>query len=121
MAGFLTPSRDDGIFPMTQSYAQAAQAGVHSQVVAFEPDQTFLDRGKERIEKSMAKLVSKGKINQEEADQTLGRIRFTTEVEALKDTDFIIEAGKGLSIVDRCTDYLFCVLTIRMLNFCYSH
>lgn len=49
----------------------------------------------------MAKLVSKGKINQEEADQTLGRIRFTTEVEALKDTDFIIEAGKGLSIVDR--------------------
>jgi len=70
----------------------AAQSGVHSSVVAFEPEQQYLDKGKDRIEKSIAKLVSKGKLTQENADKTLGSITFTTDMNALADTDFIVEA-----------------------------
>jgi 3-hydroxyacyl-CoA dehydrogenase len=70
----------------------AAASGVHSKVVAFEPEQQFLDRGKDRIEKSIGKLVSKGKMTQEDADKALGRIQFTTNMSDLKDADFIVEA-----------------------------
>ena len=70
----------------------AAASGVHSSVVAFEPEQKFLDLGKDRIEKSIGKLVSKGKMSQEDADKTLGSIQFTTDMSALADTDFIVEA-----------------------------
>lgn len=70
----------------------AAQSGVHSQVTAFEPEQRFLDSGKARIEGSVAKLVSKGKISQDEADATLGRIHYTTDMSDLQDADFIVEA-----------------------------
>lgn len=71
----------------------AAASGVHSKgIVAFEPEQKFLDLGKDRIEKSIAKLVSKGKMSQEDADKTLGSIQFTTDMSALADTDFIVEA-----------------------------
>jgi 3-hydroxyacyl-CoA dehydrogenase len=70
----------------------SAASGVHSSVIAFEQEQKFLDMGKDRIEKSIGKLVSKGKLSQEEADATLGRITFTTDMDALKDTDFIVEA-----------------------------
>lgn len=70
----------------------AAQSGVHSSVVAFEPEQKYLDLGKSRIEKSIAKLVSKGKITQEDADKTMSSILFTTDMGDLKDTDFIVEA-----------------------------
>lgn len=70
----------------------AAQSRVHSQVTAFEPEQKYLDSGKARIEGSVAKLVSKGKITQEDADATLGRIYYTTDMSELQDTDFIVEA-----------------------------
>jgi 3-hydroxyacyl-CoA dehydrogenase len=72
----------------------AAMSGTHTSVVAFEPEQEYLDRGKERIEKSIGKLVLKGKINQDDADKAFGSINFTTDVNDLKDTDFIVEAGK---------------------------
>jgi 3-hydroxyacyl-CoA dehydrogenase len=69
-----------------------AASGIHSEVIAFEPEQQYLDRGKDRIEKSIAKLVSKGKMTQEAADETLGKITFTTDMAQLMDTDFIVEA-----------------------------
>jgi len=71
----------------------AASSGVHSKgVVAFEPEQKYLDLGKDRIEKSIGKLVSKGKMSQEDADQTLDSITFTTDMGALADANFIVEA-----------------------------
>ena len=71
----------------------AAASGIHSKgIVAFEPKQQFLDRGKERIEGSLSKLVSKGKMTQEEADATLNTIQFTTDINQLKDADMIVEA-----------------------------
>jgi 3-hydroxyacyl-CoA dehydrogenase len=70
----------------------AAASGVHSQVTAFEPEQKFLDRGRERIEGSVSKLVSKGKITQDVADATLAKIHYTTNIADLEDADFIVEA-----------------------------
>ena len=71
----------------------AAASGIHSKgIVAYEPKQEFLDSGKQRIEQSLAKLVSKGKVTQETADETMGTITFTTDMSQLSDTDMIVEA-----------------------------
>jgi len=70
----------------------SAQSGAHSQITAFEPEQKYLDSGKARIEGSVAKLVSKGKLSQDDADATLGRIHYTTDMSDLQDADFIVEA-----------------------------
>jgi 3-hydroxyacyl-CoA dehydrogenase len=39
------------------------------------------------------KLVSKGKMSQENADKAMGTIHFTTDMKDLQGTDFIVEAG----------------------------
>lgn len=70
----------------------SATCGVHKSIVAYEPEQRFLDSGKERIIKSIAKLVSREKMTQEQADASLGRITFTTDVSDLADADFVVEA-----------------------------
>jgi 3-hydroxyacyl-CoA dehydrogenase len=70
----------------------AAASGVHSSVVAYEPEQQYLDKGKERIETSVAKLVAREKITRQVADETLGRITYTTDMSELADTDFVVEA-----------------------------
>jgi 3-hydroxyacyl-CoA dehydrogenase len=51
-----------------------------------------LDAGRDRIVKSLDKLVEKQKMTMQFADETLGRIEFTTDIDALRDTDFIVEA-----------------------------
>jgi 3-hydroxyacyl-CoA dehydrogenase len=82
-----------GLGLMGHGIAQvAAASGAHSSVIAYEAEQQYLDRGKSRIEGSISKLVSKGKLSQEDADATLGRITFTTDMNMLADTDFIVEA-----------------------------
>ena len=73
-------------------FFQSAASGIHSKVVAYEPEQKFLDKGKERIEKSVSKLVSKEKITQEAADHLLGTINFTTDLTELRNVDFTVEA-----------------------------
>jgi 3-hydroxyacyl-CoA dehydrogenase len=70
----------------------AAASGAHKGVIAFEQEQKFLDSGKDRIMKSIEKLVIREKMTQEKADETLDCITFTTDMDALKDTDFIVEA-----------------------------
>lgn len=70
----------------------AATSGVHSKVVAFEQEQRFLDSGRDRILKSVDKLVKKEKMTSEFADEALGKIEFTTDIDALKDMDFVVEA-----------------------------
>lgn len=70
----------------------AATSGVHSNVVAFEKEQRFLDSGRDRILKSIDKLVKKEKMTSEFAEEALGKIDFTTDIDALKDVDFIVEA-----------------------------
>jgi len=70
----------------------AATSGVHSKIVAFEQEQSFLDSGNDRILKSIDTLVKKGKMTQEDATEAMGKIEFTTDVSALQDVDFLVEA-----------------------------
>lgn len=70
----------------------AAASGVHSSVIAYEPEQKFLDLGRDRIESSITKMVSKGKLTQEDADKTMSTIHYTTNISDLADADFVVEA-----------------------------
>eukprot|EP00979_Chaetoceros_neogracilis_P012696 scaffold3437_cov244-Chaetoceros_neogracile.AAC.3 len=70
----------------------AASSNLHSSVIAFEAEQQFLDKGKERIESSVSKLVGRGKLEQDDADKILSSITYSTNPDDLADTDFIVEA-----------------------------
>jgi 3-hydroxybutyryl-CoA dehydrogenase len=67
-----------------------AQAGWD--VVVRELDQGQLDKGMSKIEKQLGRAVEKGKMEQSEADQVLGRITPTLDYGALADSDLVIEA-----------------------------
>ncbi len=55
--------------------------------------QEFLDNAKNKIEWSLSKLASKGKITEEQKNQILNRLHFVLDIEeAVKDADFVIEA-----------------------------
>ena len=68
----------------------AAQAGC--QVTVREVSQQLLDKGLQGIDKNLARLVEKGTLTTADRDQIRGRLRGTTNVEDLKDSDAIIEA-----------------------------
>ena len=55
-------------------------------------DQAALARGRASIEKSLGKLVEKGKVSPAKRDAALGRLRFTTDLAALRDSDLVLEA-----------------------------
>ncbi len=68
----------------------SAQAGFPTTVV--EATQELLDRGLGSIRKSLEALVAKAKIDERNRQDTLGRLKGATELEALKDCDLLIEA-----------------------------
>ncbi len=68
-----------------------ARAGYR--VVVREISEALLRSGLNRIEKSLGKAVTRGKIGQGQADQTLGRIRGTTALDDLADCDLVVEAA----------------------------
>jgi len=70
----------------------AAASGKHDNVIAYETEEQFLDKGRFRIEGSMAKMISKGKISSEDADRILKSITYTTDSSNLADVDFLVEA-----------------------------
>lgn len=70
----------------------ASASNVHSKVIAYEKEQKFLDAGRDRITKSLDRLVESGKLTLAFANDTVGRIEFTTDMDALRDADFIVEA-----------------------------
>ncbi|WP_259877877.1 3-hydroxybutyryl-CoA dehydrogenase [Brevibacterium sp. p3-SID960] len=49
--------------------------------------------GRKRIEKSFAKGVERGKMTEQERDEALGRLSFTTELSAMADRQLVIEAA----------------------------
>jgi 3-hydroxybutyryl-CoA dehydrogenase len=51
-----------------------------------------LDRARGTIEKSLSKFVEKGKVTPEVRDAALGRLTTGTDVGALADVDFVVEA-----------------------------
>jgi 3-hydroxybutyryl-CoA dehydrogenase len=51
-----------------------------------------LDRARVSIEKSVAKLVEKGRLTAENRDQALARLTAATSLDSLSDVDYIVEA-----------------------------
>ncbi len=68
----------------------AAQAGYR--VTLVDVDATALERGLAQVEKSLAKLVEKGKLGAEERDAARGRLGSAHELAALADADLVVEA-----------------------------
>ena len=76
---------------MGSGIAQAAgTAGFSTTVRDVTPE--LLDKGRRSIEKSLAKLVEKGKLDSSARDGALERLRFTTEVADLGESGIVIEA-----------------------------
>ena len=76
---------------MGHGIAQSAATSGYK-VVAFENEDRFLDSGKARIQGSLDKMASKGKITEEKKNEILGNIEYTTDISKLADADLVVEA-----------------------------
>jgi 3-hydroxybutyryl-CoA dehydrogenase len=77
----------------------AARAGCD--VVVTEASPAALAAGQDRVERSLATAVERGKFDQAEADAVTGRLRFVTDLEAFADRDLVVEAvseDEGLKV-----------------------
>ncbi|WP_306489618.1 3-hydroxyacyl-CoA dehydrogenase family protein [Anaerococcus octavius] len=63
------------------------------EVVVRDIKDEFVERGKSIIIKSFEKSVAKERITEDQKDEYLGRLTFTTDVNELKDCDLIVEAA----------------------------
>lgn len=61
-------------------------------VSLIDSSQASIDKGLKFAEKLLAKDVGKGRLTQEDADATRGRLTTSTQLEDLSDVDFVIEA-----------------------------
>ncbi len=61
-------------------------------VIVRDTEERFLKKGKEGIEDSLSRLVKKGAVSSSEKETVLNRLLLTTEIEKVKEGDFIIEA-----------------------------
>ena len=68
----------------------AARAGLD--VRLQEPDQAPLDRSRSRIDESVARAVSRGKLSDDEATDLMGRLAWTRDPADLSDADLVVEA-----------------------------
>ena len=68
----------------------AASAGY--EVLMIDIKEEYIDRGMATIQKSLSKLVSKERISQSDADDTLARISTTTDRAECADVDLVVEA-----------------------------
>jgi 3-hydroxybutyryl-CoA dehydrogenase len=68
----------------------AAAAGVD--VTVYEPEQPPLERSRGRLEQSVARAVSRGKVSQEDAESLVGRIAYSNQIDDLLGVDAVIEA-----------------------------
>src|SRR5688500_17454464 len=76
---------------MGSGIAQVAAAAGY-EVISREVEQRFLDKGRSGMEKSLGKIVEKGKMTAEDRDAALGRMKMTTSLDDLADCDIVIEA-----------------------------
>src|ERR1700742_3745007 len=67
-----------------------AVAGID--VTAYEPEQAPLDRSRGRLEQSISRAVSRGKMSREDADAVIGRIAYTTDLADFDGVDAVVEA-----------------------------
>jgi 3-hydroxybutyryl-CoA dehydrogenase len=83
-----------GVIGAGQMGAGIAQVAASSgfDVVLRDVQESFLERGKATIQKSLDKFVEKGKLKTTERDATLSRVQFTTTLEDFADCDLVVEA-----------------------------
>ncbi|MBO6061916.1 MAG: NAD-binding protein, partial [Clostridia bacterium] len=61
-------------------------------VSVYDMTDAIIERSAARLEKGLAKRVEKGKITEEEKARVIGGIHFTTQYDAAKEADLVIEA-----------------------------
>jgi 3-hydroxybutyryl-CoA dehydrogenase len=61
-------------------------------VIVRDVDEPSLDRAHTRLEESLRRAVTRGKLDPAEADAVRGRIELTTELDAIDAADLVIEA-----------------------------
>ncbi|MCP3422094.1 3-hydroxyacyl-CoA dehydrogenase family protein [Nocardioides pinisoli] len=61
-------------------------------VIGVEVNDAAVQRGREHLEHSTGRAVKREKMTQEQADELLGRITLTTEMQDLADADLVVEA-----------------------------
>jgi 3-hydroxybutyryl-CoA dehydrogenase len=62
------------------------------QVILRDVEQRFLDRATETIGKNLDREVKKGKLSEDEKTAALGRLRTVTDMDAIRNADFAVEA-----------------------------
>ena len=68
----------------------AARSG--ADVVVVERDPAALELGRSRIERSLARAVTAGKLSEEESEQVRARLVFDHDLATLADREMVIEA-----------------------------
>lgn len=61
-------------------------------VIGIELTDEAVERGREHLSHSTGRAVSRGKMSEEQQAEILGRISFATDLSALADADFVVEA-----------------------------
>lgn len=67
-----------------------ATAGID--VIVREINEEAAALGETRLRRSLERAVTKGKLPEEDRDHALGRVRFTTDLEAMADRQMVVEA-----------------------------
>ena len=80
-----------GAGTMGNGIAQVA-AQIGCDVVMRDIEDAFVERGMKNIDKFLSRSVEKGKLESNEKDAILGRVKGTTDMSQLKEVDFVIEA-----------------------------
>ena len=80
-----------GAGTMGNGIAQVA-AQIGCDVVMRDVEDAFVERGMKNIDKFLSRSVEKGKLESNEKDAILGRVKGTTDMSQLKEVDFVIEA-----------------------------
>src|SRR5215210_514034 len=77
---------------MGHGIAQVAAASGYD-VLMRDIDEASTERGMKSIERNLAKGIERGKVTEQERDETLSRIRATTDFAEIGESDLVIEAA----------------------------
>ncbi len=62
------------------------------EVVGVEIDEETLDRGRQHVTHSTARAVARGKLSETEQSELVDRITYSTDLQAIKECQFVVEA-----------------------------
>ncbi|HOK06778.1 MAG TPA: 3-hydroxybutyryl-CoA dehydrogenase [Syntrophales bacterium] len=82
-----------GAGQMGNGIAQVAAYPGGLNVIMNDIADQFVDRGYDTISKNLDRLVAKEKITADQKAEILGRIKKSTNIEDMKDADFVVEAA----------------------------